>query len=50
MQRVMCLSRDECLCWEGERGITGEVGGCRVRGKKGVAGGGMGGNSAGEGD
>lgn len=43
MQRVMCLSRDECLCRAGG-GDMGEVGGCRVRGKR------VGALAAGEGD
>lgn len=43
MQRVMCLSRDECLCWAGG-GNMREVRGCRVRGKR------AGALAAGEGD
>lgn len=44
MQRVMCLSWDECLYWAGGGGHMGEVRGCRVRGKK------VGALAAGEGD
>lgn len=44
VQRVMRLSRDECLCWGGRGVSTREVGGCGVRGKR------AGAFAAGEGD